>query len=229
MPRIVNRRLRRPGAAAALLAVAIALTGVTGLSAASAAPGKTVRPPAVRHVFVVNLENKGYDETFGPASPAPYLSRELRAQGQLLTQYYGTAHNSLPNYIAQVSGQGPNPQTQADCQVYSDFVGTGTVTPQQAVGDGCVYPRSVLTVADQLTAKGLTWRGYMEDSRRHPRLADGSGVMRDVNSRCLRPAETPAGDRPVRVHALAVAGSAPSARSTGCLSARTFSIQATLR
>ena len=62
----------------------------------------------MRHVFVVNLENKGYDETFGPDSPAPYLSKTLRAQGQLLTQYYGTAHNSLPNYIAQISGQGPN-------------------------------------------------------------------------------------------------------------------------
>jgi hypothetical protein len=158
----VNRRVRRSGTAAALLVVTIALTGLA-VTAAAAAPGKTVRPPAVRHVFIVNLENKGYDETFGTASPAPYLSRELRAQGQLLTHYYGTAHNSLPNYIAQVSGQGPNPQTQADCQLYSDFVGTGTVAPQQALGDGCVYPPSVLTVADQLTAKGLTWRGYMED------------------------------------------------------------------
>ena len=51
-----------------------------------------------------------------PASPAPYLARTLRAQGVLLTRYYGTAHNSLPNYIAQISGQGPNAQTQADCQ-----------------------------------------------------------------------------------------------------------------
>jgi hypothetical protein len=128
-------------------------------------------PPPVRHVFVVNLENKGYDETFGPSSPAPYLSKTLTAQGQLLTQYYGTAHNSLPNYVAQVSGQGPNPQTQADCQNYSDFVQTGTAAPDQAVGQGCVYPKAVQTVADQLEAKGLTWRGYMEDMGtpcRHP-------------------------------------------------------------
>jgi hypothetical protein len=125
----------------------------------------------VRHVFVINLENKGYDETFGPDSPAPYLSKALPAKGQLLTQYHGTAHNSLPNYIAQISGQGPNPQTQEDCEVFSDFAQTGTVAPQQAVGDGCVYPAGVKTVADQLEAKGLTWRGYMEDMGtpcRHP-------------------------------------------------------------
>src|SRR5512139_1960668 len=173
---VQTRRLARGFAVGAALAV-LAGTAAAGLTAgapATAAPksraAKTA-PPPVGHVFVINLENKGYDETFGPDSPAPYLSKTLTAQGQLLTQYYGTAHNSLPNYIAQISGQGPNPQTQGDCQVYSDFVQTGTVAPEQAVGDGCVYPESVKTVADQLEAKGLTWKAYMEDmgtSCRHP-------------------------------------------------------------
>lgn len=136
----------------------------------------TARPgylPPVRHVFVINLENKGYDTTWGPSSPAPYLSRTLRSQGVLLTQYHGTAHYSLPNYLAQISGQGPNPQTQGDCQVYSRFAGAGTVPPDQAVGDGCVFPASVPTLAGQLTAAGLTWKGYMEDmgtACRHPAL-----------------------------------------------------------
>jgi len=161
---------------AAPLTVALAAAALAaGLVAhdpgpADAATSRAVAP-AVRHVFVVNLENKGYDQTFGPGSPAPYLSTTLRSQGQLLSQYYGTAHNSLPNYIAQISGQGPNPQTQGDCQVYSDFARTGTVAPGQAVGNGCVYPATVKTVADQLEAKGLTWRGYMEDMGspcRHP-------------------------------------------------------------
>jgi hypothetical protein len=174
---------RALGAAAAALALVGA--GPAALpGSASAAPKPRAAEVAHRvtasgdsrlarigHVFVVNLENKGYDETFGPDSPAPYLSQELRAQGQLLTQYHGTAHNSLPNYIAQISGQGPNPQTQADCQYYTDFVQTGTVPPQQAVGDGCVYPSTVRTVADQLEESGLTWKGYMEDMGspcRHP-------------------------------------------------------------
>ncbi len=170
------RRLARGFAVGAALAVlaGTAAAGLTTGAPATAAPksraAKTALPP-VGHVFVINLENKGYDETFGPDSPAPYLSKTLTAQGQLLTQYYGTAHNSLPNYIAQISGQGPNPQTQGDCQVYSDFVQTGTVAPEQAVGDGCVYPESVKTVADQLEARGLTWKAYMEDMGtpcRHP-------------------------------------------------------------
>jgi hypothetical protein len=159
-----------------LLVLAAALLTVTGLtSSATARPGPSSAylPPA-HHVFVVNLENKGYEETWAPGSAAPYLSQTLRAQGVLLTQYYGTAHNSLPNYVAQISGQGPNPQTQGDCQVYSDFVSTGTdVAPGQAVGDGCVYPSRVRTVADQLTAAGLSWKGYMEDMGtpcRHPVL-----------------------------------------------------------
>ena len=173
MPRTPRRRVGGRAVLAVLAAAGLTVTGVLAASPTTAAakPAASTQPPPVRHVFVVNLENKGYDETFGPGSPAPYLSKTLTAKGQLLTQYYGTAHNSLPNYIAQISGQGPNPQTQGDCQVYSDFVQTGTVAPQQAVGNGCVYPADVKTVADQLEAKGLTWRGYMEDMStpcRHP-------------------------------------------------------------
>ncbi len=151
-----------------LLALVALIPSSLPAQGADALAGK---PHPVRHIFVINLENKGYDETFGPSSPAPYLSHTLRAKGQLLTQYFGIGHKSLPNYIAQVSGQAPNPQTQGDCQLYSDFVQAGTVAPQQAVGNGCVYPANVKTVADQLHAKGLTWRGYMEDMGapcRHP-------------------------------------------------------------
>ena len=154
----VLRSLRR----AALLAASAAL-----LATAVEAPARAAVAP-VGHVFVINLENKGFSETFGPASQAPYLSRTLVAKGNLLTNYYGTAHNSLPNYLAQISGQGPNPQTQGDCQVYSDFVGAGTVAPQQALGTGCVYPSSVRTVADQLSAAGRSWKGYMEDMGNSP-------------------------------------------------------------
>jgi hypothetical protein len=155
-----------------LAAVLLAVTGLTGSATARPGPASAYLPPA-HHVFVINLENKGYDTTWGPDSAAPYLSQTLRAQGVLLTQYYGTAHNSLPDYIGQISGQGPNPQTQGDCQVYSDFVSTGTVAPGQAVGQGCVYPAPVRTVADQLSAAGLSWKGYMEDmgtACRHPAL-----------------------------------------------------------
>jgi hypothetical protein len=142
-----------------LIAVAI---GITGASAPSFATTHASLPP-VRHVFIINLENEGFTQTFGAHSPATYLNHTLVPKGQLLDQYYGIAHNSLPNYIAQISGQGPNPQAQADCQVYTQFVGTGVGPAGQAVGHGCVFPASVPTVADQLRDHGLRWRGYMED------------------------------------------------------------------
>jgi hypothetical protein len=166
-------RLSGPTAFLALL-VGASLSAPTTIGMTTSSPpaaAAAATAPQVGHVFVVNLENKGYDETFGPGSSAPYLSQTLTSQGQLLTHYYGTAHNSLPNYVAQISGQGPNAQTQGDCQVYSDFVGAGTVAPGQAVGNGCVYPSRVRTVADQLQDEGLTWKGYMEDMGtpcRHP-------------------------------------------------------------
>ncbi|HMG25483.1 MAG TPA: alkaline phosphatase family protein [Acidimicrobiia bacterium] len=156
--------IRRTIVAACALTLVAAGVTTTG---AGAQPGGRV-PPPIRNVFVVNLENKGYDETFGPASPATYLTQVLRPRGVLLTQYYGTAHASLGNYIAQISGQGPNAATQSDCQFYTDFRGAGTVAPQQAVGQGCVYPASVQTLADQFTAGGLNWKGYMEDMGNSP-------------------------------------------------------------
>jgi hypothetical protein len=169
--------LRRISAGAlALLGAAALVYGINETSSVANARTATAAAgslPAVQHVFVINLENKGYDETWGPASLAPYLATTLRSQGVLLNQYFGTAHNSQPNYVAQISGQGPNPQMQADCQNYSPFVGTGTAAPGQAVGDGCVFPASVPTIASQLTSVGKSWKGYMEDmgtACRHPAI-----------------------------------------------------------
>ena len=117
----------------------------------------------VHHVFVIMLENKGYAQTFGSNSAAPYLANTLTAEGQLLTNYYGTGHNSNDNYIAMISGQAPDPANQGDCQIFQDFTSSNTVAAYgQVVGQGCVYPATVSTIANQLAAKGLTWHGYME-------------------------------------------------------------------
>ena len=68
------------------------------------------------------LENEDADFSFGPSSPAPYLAQTLPGQGALLPNYYGITHYSLGNYLGQISGQGSNAQTQADCPPFSDFV-----------------------------------------------------------------------------------------------------------
>src|SRR4051794_39065932 len=134
----MSRAVRRTAALALLLAVAAAPLG----TAAAAGTGTL---PAVRHVFVVNVENKSFDEAY-VSNPNPYLPKTLRAEGQLLTQYHGIGHVSLPNYIAQLSGQAPNAATQSDCQQYVDFAPGVQVTDGQAVGQGCVFPASVKTL-----------------------------------------------------------------------------------
>jgi hypothetical protein len=139
------------------------------MPATTTAEAATWKPPPVGHVFVINLENESYATTFGANSPAPYLAKTLRSKGNLLSSYYGIGHNSLDNYQAQISGQGPNPQTQADCQLFTDFIQIPVSGPNgQAIGQGCVYPSSVKTIADQITAAHKTWRGYMEDMGNTP-------------------------------------------------------------
>jgi phosphatidylinositol-3-phosphatase len=128
---------------------------------AQAAKAKTL--PPVKHVFLIMLENQSFDNTFGFLSPAHYLAWSLPNKGALVPNYYGVAHESNPNYIALISGQGANPQNQADCQYFTPFL-PGAIGPNgQALGSGCVFPPTVKTIADQLTAKHLTWKGYMED------------------------------------------------------------------
>ncbi|MGO9673417.1 MAG: alkaline phosphatase family protein [Methylocella sp.] len=122
----------------------------------------------IRHVFVITLENEGYDVTFGAASKAPYLSQTLPAKGALLTQYFGAGHVSLDNYIAMISGQAATIDTRNDCQTFADFQLTGVTPDGQAIGTGCVYPSTIKTLPDQLKAAGKTWRGYMEDMGNDP-------------------------------------------------------------
>ncbi|HVT76241.1 MAG TPA: alkaline phosphatase family protein [Acidimicrobiales bacterium] len=132
------------------------------------APASAVTPPSIKHVWVITLENEAADTTFGSSSPARYLNDTLRKQGVFVPNYYGTGHASLDNYVAMVSGQGANPMTQADCPLYVDVV-PGTIgLAGQSYGAGCVYPAAVKTIADQLEAKGLTWKGYMQDMGNDP-------------------------------------------------------------
>jgi hypothetical protein len=112
---------------------------------------------------VIVLENENGENTFGANPPAPYLGTALREEGAYLPNYYGIGHVSLDNYIAMVSGQPPNLQTQSDCQFYTEMT-PGTLREDGvALGQGCVFPRGVRTVANQLEASGLSWRGYMQD------------------------------------------------------------------
>jgi hypothetical protein len=84
---------------------------------------------------------------------------------------------SLDNYISLISGQSATPDTANDCMPgfaslvgnYNDVVETGVSSDGQVIAQqGCIYPRHVKTLADQLSAAGLSWKGYMEDMGNDP-------------------------------------------------------------
>jgi phospholipase C len=141
--------------------------GPAGIPTSSAAPAGL---PPIRHVFILMLENQSFSTTFSKNSPAPYLANTLPSKGALLTQYYGIGHWSLDNYLALVSGQAPNAETQADCPAVTEFrlSRPGLDANGQAWGQGCIYPAMVRTLADQLETAKLTWKGYMEDMGNDP-------------------------------------------------------------
>jgi phosphatidylinositol-3-phosphatase len=179
----------RPAYAAAVTAIMVAVGLTAGISAASAhsaaaahraaasgatataARGASAALPKIRHVWIIDLENESFGYTFGANGhkQAPYLSETLPAQGALLPDYYGIGHDSLDNYIAQVSGQAPDYQTGQDCEYFEQFIQFGGenfdkwTKDGQLSGDGCVYPAYVKTIGNQLTAKGLTWKAYEQN------------------------------------------------------------------
>ena len=147
---------------------------------------------AVKHIFVIELENEDASTTFGPGSPATYLNGTLVPQGELVENYYATGHASLDNYIAQISGQAPTEETSADCLGPSTNLNTligsyddllpGNLDPNERLypgqvdGHGCIYPAFVQTIANQLDRLDppnpfthvAAWRDYDEDMGNQP-------------------------------------------------------------
>jgi hypothetical protein len=142
-------------------------------------PADEVRTAAarIRHVFIIVLENKNYADTFETSTQDPYLRQTLVPMGALLTQYYGTGHVSLDNYISLISGQAPTRDTADDCVPgligntgnFNDVAQTGwAALGQVAATGGCIYSTRVKTLVDQMTQAHLSWRGYMEDMGNDP-------------------------------------------------------------
>jgi len=191
------------------LGIGTLLAGAFTLPALGKTPASTVvraalPPGKINHIIVIEFENEGYGTTFGPGSAATYLNGTLRPQGELLQNYYGIGHYSLDNYIAQVSGQAPTEDTQADC-ADNGFTFANvepgisdpnqTVNPGQVDGEGCVYPSKVNTIANQLDAKYppnpktsvASWRAYEQDMGNTP-SRDGGVADPTGGTDCGHPA-----------------------------------------
>jgi len=90
--------------------------------------------------MVIVEENNSYSAII-PNSQLPYIN-SLAQQYVLLTNWWGISHPSEPNYLAMVSG--------------SIWDNPADLTPQDKT-----YPGP--TVVDQMAAKGIAWKAYMED------------------------------------------------------------------
>jgi hypothetical protein len=101
-------------------------------------PVSAVSQLPLDHVFMVYMENKGYDDIVG--SPhAPFLNSLINAYGSA-TAYHGLTHPSLPNYYPIVGG--------------TDFGLTyNCATP-------CIDAGT--TLVSNIDDAGKTWRGYAQ-------------------------------------------------------------------
>jgi len=164
---------------ATALSVALAVATVSGADAARGAgatgdrgvsEAQKFRPPAIKHVWVIQMENESFDATFGNPSGEPYLAETLPSMGALLENYYSIGHDSLDNYIAEISGQAPDSDTQNDCPVWVPFTRGAKVTRpyHQLKGNGCVFPAKVLTLGNQLSSRHLSWAAYLQDMGNSP-------------------------------------------------------------
>lgn len=123
--------------------LAVLLLGACGQQD-RAQPNNTDRPPegSTRpRIAVVVMENKEYDEVIG-SNEAPYVNGLARTSA-LASEFYGTTHPSLPNYLALTGG------------------GTFGVTTNCT--DCTVSERSLV---DQLEEAGISWKAYMESMPR---------------------------------------------------------------
>lgn len=171
--------MRRAGAVTLGALAALACLLLAAPAGARTRPFKLSR---VKHVFVIVLENQGYEATFGNPAADPYLAQTLPAQGALLQNYYATGHESNDNYVSLVSGQPPNAQNQADCPSFDDFTGAVMLESGVETGSGCVYPAEVQNIGTQLSAAGRSWKAYMQDMGNDPNRETAACGHPTVNS-----------------------------------------------
>jgi hypothetical protein len=207
-PRPIRKRLRHKGAISAASSNEAASqqtnSGEEGQGASPQtqtpvhAPSKStgsqraatpVHAPAIHNVWLVDLSQQSFLDALAQGAPDPYLVSLVR-QGALLSNYTLTASGALANDVALLSGQGVNPETEQDCPTYSQVTPT-TLSPDTDLteGVGCVYPRTVQTLADQLSTADLSWRAYVQDMA----PAQTPGSTTSSNTPPANPAEADSG------------------------------------
>ncbi len=135
---------------------------------------KAEGPLNIQHVFLIVLENKSYDNTFGSHADPYFLT--LRKEGITLENYFGIGHNSLDNYIAIISGQPPNPATQMDCPVFAKFF---PIQQSGLISKMAQETRKHFASGDDGEKTFAKVSGLMEEDLKNPNESDQPGATTD--------------------------------------------------
>ena len=87
-----------------LIAITSLLIGFQSVKAQTTAQNDDPGMRPYDHIFMVLLENVGYEAIIGNITDARYINNTLLPQGTLYTMSFGITHPSLPNYLALFSG-----------------------------------------------------------------------------------------------------------------------------
>ncbi len=167
----IRHLLRHRGKLAATVTAAVLPVSLAWAGMATA--GTTPQPfqlPPIKHVWVIELENEGLSQSFGDPSADPYLAKILRSRGRAAQELLRRRPRQ-PRQLHrpdQRAGAGPR---HAERLRGVDPVQAGRRdrdAVHQLVGNGCVYPASVLTLGNQLSAAHLTWKAYLQDMGNEP-------------------------------------------------------------
>jgi hypothetical protein len=164
----------RLGRVALGLAAALALSAGLAQSAAAHPAGHQNRGPEPKHIFVIMMENHGFSQIIGNTADAPFIN-QLAAHANVATNYFGVTHPSLTNYLSAISGsfQGIWDDCKAGSDVFcapEEFIpGSGDGTAGDYLTDAQIASASATAhlfsganIVDQLDARGLSWRAYMQ-------------------------------------------------------------------
>ncbi len=161
-------------AASALALAAVTGGGLAGASPAST-PGTTQRAiPHYQHIVEIMMENTSYSSIIGNPD-APNLNALASTYG-LATNYFGVTHPSEPNYVANIGGDYFG--IQDDNQFYC--TPALSTTDPNCAGTTVDHTIDAPNLADELTAKGMTWKGYFQSLP--PTPAPGDLVVTGPNA-----------------------------------------------
>jgi len=145
--------------------------------------GREVTLPPIRHVFVIVLETRTMLD-LGRPPRIPYLAKVLPSEGTLLAMYYGIGHNSNAQLHRDDLGTAAEPGHPARLFDVRELPGRQALAGGIEPGNGCVYPKDVETIANQLAAKGLHLEGLRTGHGQH--LVCGDRSVRSPEGRQCR-------------------------------------------